>query len=105
MESREQEDITPEMLSALEKENVYHNYLKRLQEVDNYEEYDYLDVDYNDWTSDLDGGTDYEEDDDQEDMTFNMINETNFESIDEFTRMKMFNQICKLHTKMFEYVN
>ncbi len=53
MECSDHEEVTPEMLNALQKENVYHKFAKHLQGVDDYDDYEQLKVEYNDWSSNV----------------------------------------------------
>ncbi len=91
MESFAYEDVTPEKLKALDKENVYYTYAKHLQGVENCDDYNDLSIDYNEWTSsDCDDSSGCESD---EEVTFTLQNENSFEGIDEYTKNRMCHKV------------
>ncbi len=59
-------------------------------------------VEYNDRSSNV--GSDNETEDDTTDFTFDIMNETNIENIDDYTRIIMY-MVCKLYSKMNDYIN
>jgi hypothetical protein len=93
-ESSDCEEVSIEMTQALQKENVYQQFLKKLNE-------DKWSVEYNQWSSDSS-----EEDDATVDpVDYTIINDTDLENIDDDTRNKMFKRVIRLCNKMDEYIN
>ncbi len=103
MDSSAYEDVKPEMLKALDKENVYYTYAKHLQGVENCDDYNDLSIDYNERAStDCDDSSGCESD---EEVTFTLQNENSFKGIDEYTKNRMYHKVCGLYDKMYEYIN
>jgi uncharacterized Zn-finger protein len=93
-ESSECEETSEDMIKALQKGNVYREFMKGLNK-------DTWSVNYNDWSSDE--SDDQEEED--EEITYDIINESQLKNIDSGTQLKMYNQISKLYDRFKEYIN
>ncbi len=66
------EDLSTDMLTALEYENVHHIYSKKLQEIDNYQDYNLLKPSYNDWFVNSEVENELE-DEEAEDLSFEFL--------------------------------
>jgi hypothetical protein len=100
MESDSYEEVSDRMNKALQKENVYHTFMKKMENINNYESYKDLTVEYNEWSSDNDDNIS----DSETEPTYDILNETHLENIDDHTRKQMCYQVSKLYNKMYEHI-
>jgi hypothetical protein len=107
VESDSYEEVSEQMNKALQKENVYHTFMEKIQNVNNYKSYKELTINYNEWTSDEedDSNNDIEDDNTSEsEIKYDIINERHLENIDDQTRKRMYYQVSRLYNKMHEHI-